>query len=145
MTSSTKTTAAFAELSPEQRQALFDKLRQRKLTNARRPAAAAADHTGDTLALGPAQTALLPLLTDTTRNRVLELVIQGPLSLASVRAAVIALSERHSGLQVRFDSGRNAFVTLDQAIPLHIIVQAADLAETLQLAREQLATDPDND
>ncbi|NPU92908.1 MAG: hypothetical protein HPY82_13455 [Gammaproteobacteria bacterium] len=141
MTSSTKTTAAFAELSPEQRQALFDKLRQRKLTNARRPATETIDHTGDTLALGPAQTALLPLLTATTRNRVLELVIEGPLSLTALRAAVALLSDRHSGLRVRFDSDRNAFVTLDQTLPLRTFASAADSAEALQAACAQLATD----
>ncbi|HVK99545.1 MAG TPA: hypothetical protein VM553_07035, partial [Dongiaceae bacterium] len=140
MTSSTKNTAAFAELSPEQRQALFDKLRQRKLTNARRPMADDLTPSSDThLALSPVQVALLPQVTANSANRVLELTLRGPLTLEALRSAVADLDTRHSGLQVRFDTDQ--FLPVDQPLPLQANTISDDTAATLSQLRQQLAQD----
>lgn len=138
MTSSTKINAAFAELSPEQRQALFDKLRQRKLSHARRPVAEdSASHNPDST-LSPAQAACAALITPATRNRVLELVLEGPLSTPALHAAARQLGELHDSLTVRFDHERQHFVRHDTPLTLH--EATADLAPLTSL-REQLATD----
>lgn len=139
MTSSTSNTAIFAELSPEQRQALFDKLRQRKLTNARRPVTAAAgDQSHQTMQLSPAQALCSTLLS--AQNRVLELVVTGPLALDAVESSLHQLGQLHTGLCVRFDADTSSFVAHGQPIPFQCISSGSTDDPLLQLeqARQQL-------
>lgn len=143
MTSQTPTTAAFAELSPEQRQALFDKLRQRKLSQARQPADLLHPATAPRLlALTPAQAACLTRWTPQTRPRLLELVLEGPLPEAALRTALGQLGDRHPALRVRLSPEQKGFVPLDQPIPLHLEVLAtdADSADWSTHQRQRLAS-----
>ena len=115
---SPKSTAAFADLSPEQRQALFDKLRQRKLTDARRPSTPMPAQPLASRALSPAQAARLKQLTNAP-NRVVELVTEGPVDGDALERHLRHLVRHHDALALRFTSDGAVPVAPDQALAFH--------------------------
>ena len=139
---SLKPIAAFAELSPEQRQALFDKLRQRKLTHARQPSTPQPLTQSAAWTLSPAQQTCLEVLpADSLNNRVLELVLEGELNSAAIEQQLLNLMRHHDGLSVRFEPQGLQAVPADQAIRFQF-VQAAnseDAQQQLQQLREHLS------
>ena len=138
---SLKPIAQFAELSPEQRQALFDKLRQRKLTNARQPSAPSQPHTA-TWTLSPAQQACLrALAADTISNRLVELVLEGDLDGSAAEQQLLNLMTHHDGLSVRFEADGPQAVPAHQATRFFLAraTNNEDARQQLEQLRERLS------
>lgn len=102
------------DLSPEQRQALFDKLRQRKLAQARKPVEMAV------VTALPHQLAWSPLQKACTAprfNRVLEIQLAGAPDLARLGNTLQQLLQHHDGLHLRNAGSEPHFLTATAAAP----------------------------
>ncbi len=75
----------FADLSPEQRQLLFEKIRQKKLNSARRPVSSSTPGQTDPLQLSPHQQCLLSRIDGRSQSRLVELVFTGALSVTDLQ------------------------------------------------------------
>lgn len=116
---------AVVDLSPEQRQALFDKLRQRKLAQARQPSPPATLTPARQWSRSPLQAACpLP-----KHNRLLSIDLTGTVDISMLAARFEQLMQHHDGLRVRLpDNG--GIEPVEQIPPLQ---QHVDLhAEPLQ-------------
>ena len=103
----------FADLSPEQRQLLFEKIRQKKLNSARRPGAHQASALDNPLELSPHQTALLRRLAQTPENRVVELQFSGTLDTAQLQELLSKLLNLYPILGAKYDATERKFAAQD--------------------------------
>ncbi|MGC1508619.1 acyl carrier protein [Ketobacter sp.] len=105
----------FADLSPQQRQLLFEKIRQKKLSNARRPLEDAfAPIATDVISLSPHQRSLLELDTFAqATNRVIEINFESQLGLPQLQQAIDQLSQVNPLLCSRFDHQQKQFLIND--------------------------------
>lgn len=126
----------FADLSPEQRQLLFEKIRQKKLNSARRPVSSAVSGHSDPLALSPHQRCLLARSGNTPQNRVVELVFSGELSVTGLQEKVRQLQSTYSILSARFEPGISGFEAGDGAIVESVQLGAMQAEDTLDQVEE---------
>lgn len=92
-----------ANLSPEQRQALFDKLRQRKLAQARQPSAPAISSPTQQLSCSLLQAAC----PTPKHNRLLSIDLTGTVDMEVLANSFKQLMQHHDGLRIRlFNDGR---------------------------------------
>lgn len=97
--------AKFAELSPEQRQLLFEKIRQKKLSNARRPVEEAESTGLNPYQVSPHQALLFQRLQDSAiENRLLEIHLEGEVNLTALQQAVSDLADDYPVLNCALDS-----------------------------------------
>ena len=107
--------AKFAELSPEQRQLLFEKIRQKKLSDARKPVDNGAPTEGATLS--PHQAYLLEQLEgQTLTNRVWEIRLSGDVTQADLQNAINLMAPNCPSLCSRFDGSERTFTQTDNAL-----------------------------
>lgn len=99
----------FADLSPEQRQLLFEKIRQKKLNSARRPVTQGAQASDNPLQPSPHQTALFKRHTDGLENRLVELTFHGNLELSALQAKLQQLHGIYPSLGAKLDSESQTF------------------------------------
>ncbi|RLT92103.1 acyl carrier protein [Ketobacter sp.] len=99
----------FADLSPEQRQLLFEKIRQKKLNSARRPITQDDTARHNPLQLSPHQTELFRRLHATPSNRVIEIRFNGALCLSALQPVLLELQQLYPILAARLDSNENQF------------------------------------
>lgn len=124
------------DLSPEQRQALFDKLRQRKLAQARSPVEVPAPTSPDhTLPWLPTQAAC-PRPQD---NRVLEISLAVTPDLGRLADTLKALLQFHTGLHLQNDTGSGRFLPARNEVDLPVI-QAQDAVDFQQSRHHWLTT-----
>ncbi len=125
------------ELSPEQRQALFDKLRQRKLAQARLPVEAPApQRTQQHLPWQPAQQACAR----PTANRLLEITLTQTPDLDRLASRFTQLLSCHSGLRVVTDPVSGQFLPTSQTPALTCPpVPATDDGKSLTHWRAELS------
>lgn len=123
---------AVVDLSPEQRQALFDKLRQRKLAQARQPSAPAALPPARQGSRSPLQAACpLP-----KHNRLLSIDLTGAVDMSMLAASFEQLMQHHDGLRISLPN--NGGIEPVEQIPT--LQQHLDLdAEQLQALSATLA------
>lgn len=101
--------AKFAELSPEQRQLLFEKIRQKKLSNARRPVEY--DHGANLnfFKASPHQNLMLEKTSgQTAQNRVLEIQLEGDIALEPLQQAIDSLATDYPLLTTALDNNQFA-------------------------------------
>ncbi len=124
------------DLSPEQRQALFDKLRQRKLAQARTPVdvPAPVPHS-HTLPWLPTQQAC----PRPQANRVLEITLAQTPDLGRLADSLRQLLQFHTGLNLQTDAESGAFLPTRHNVGLPI-VQARDEADFQQCRTHWLGT-----
>lgn len=100
----------FADLSPEKRQLLFEKIRQKKLNSARRPVnQEPLSAEGNPVHLSPHQATLFPRTADTVSNRLVELSFKGVLQLERLQQKLQQLHAIYPTLGAKLDSTRQQF------------------------------------
>lgn len=136
----------FADLSPEQRQLLFEKIRQKKLNSARRPVDQEpnSDQTNP-VRLSPHQATLFERISSPLSNRLVELTFNGDLNLDDLQATLRKLAAIYPSLSARLDSTGQHFsagtepnaelVQLGVMSAAEYILQLADIRQELQHRR----------
>lgn len=129
---STSALSQFADLSPSQRQMLFEKLRKKKLEKARQPTQNESNTQSNPLAMTAYQAELVASLdgSRSLNNRLVELEVQGNLAQQSLQQSLNALVAIHPLLGAQFSPESNSFIPSNQDTP--VSVQAITCAETEQ-------------
>ena len=103
----------FADLSPEQRQLLFEKIRQKKLNSARRPSTQGNTLHDNPLQLSPHQVELFRRLERQPRNRVIELQFAETLTVPALQTVLQKLHRLYPVLGAHYDCHEHQFKTGD--------------------------------
>lgn len=119
----------FADLSPTQRQLLFEKIRQKKLNQARRPVSSDSQRSRDALAPSPVQQHILQATAGILPgNRVVEIQIQNALSATSLQVALSQLTALQPQLLSRLDIQKSSFLPAEKPPEISTV----DLSATRQ-------------
>ncbi|MBA56495.1 MAG: hypothetical protein CMK89_18750 [Pseudomonadales bacterium] len=103
----------FADLSPEQRQLLFEKIRQKKLNSARRPSTQGSARHDNPLQLSPHQAELFRRLEQQPSNRVVELQFSETLTLPALQSVLQKLHRLYPALSAHYDCQERRFKSGD--------------------------------
>ncbi len=139
----------FADLSPAQRQLLFEKLRQKKLHKERKPTQFSEKARDQFCELAPYHQKLLQThYRSISHNRLVEVALQGTLNLKALQHALLTLESTYPILQAAINN-QGAFVPAAESGSgqrvHHYVVSPAKLEEELVSAREKLQAQPNSD
>lgn len=131
----------FADLSPEQRQLLFEKIRQKKLNSARRPVSSSTPGQTDPLQLSPHQQCLLSRIDGRSQSRLVELVFTGALSVTDLQDKMQQLQATYPMLSARFNPDSHRF-TAGDGVSIESVqlgnISLADARDQIEEIRSQL-------
>ncbi|MDY6920009.1 MAG: acyl carrier protein [Pseudomonadota bacterium] len=144
MTSKNDAMSQFADLSPQQRQLLFEKIRQRKLNSARQPKPHTHPEPNPTqgLPLSPHQQSLLAQLPAGAGNRMVEFLLEGPVNLAQLEQPLQQLQHAYPILGACPHPDTNHWPMQGALTPTAVILpeQSAAASDALTELRLELQT-----